>query len=150
MPGVLHDRRRPLVFCVFKLSSRQKCYLHRRAYLRCRSPRALREYRGLYHVLHGRISPLDNIAAEDLKIFANFSRIKRYDQSATKAPLEIILATNPSEGEATALYLNKLLAKPLDVKITRIAVAGIPVGADLEYADDVTLARALKGRQNYE
>jgi recombination protein RecR len=112
------------------------------------------EHHGVYHVLHGRISPLDKMTPEDLKINELFVRIQRLQEtnsaSATGAvAIEIILATNPSsEGETTAFYLQKLL-KPLDVKITRIAT-GIPVGADLEYADEVTLARALKGRQNYD
>lgn len=105
------------------------------------------EFKGVYHILHGRIAPLDNITVVDLKIKELVTRVKKYQESNT--PLEIILATNPSsEGETTALYLQKLL-KPLGVKLTRIAT-GIPVGADLEYADEVTLARALKGRQTYE
>lgn len=105
------------------------------------------EFYGVYHILHGRIAPLDNITPEDLKIRELVARVKRILNEGKN--LEIILATNPSsEGETTALYLNKLL-KPLGIKLTRIAT-GIPVGADLEYADDVTLARAIKGRQNYE
>lgn len=105
------------------------------------------EYHGVYHVLHGRIAPLDEISPEDLKIKELVARIQRLNPK--NAALEIILATNPSsEGETTAFYIQKLL-KPLGVKITRIAT-GIPVGADLEYADEITLARALKGRQNYE
>ncbi len=124
------------------------------------------EYHGVYHILHGRIAPLDNMTPEDLKIKELVIRIKRQlpvvpprrdiNEVASprlglpdNAPLEIILATNPSsEGETTAFYIQKLL-KPLGVKVTRIAT-GIPVGADLEYADEITLARALKGRQNYE
>jgi recombination protein RecR len=105
------------------------------------------EYHGVYHVLHGRIAPLDNMTPDDLKIKELLTRIKRIHGNG--GALEIILATNPSsEGETTAFYIQKLL-KPLGVKLTRIAT-GIPVGADLEYADDLTLARALKGRQNYE
>lgn len=105
------------------------------------------EYHGVYHVLHGRIAPLDNVTPDDLKIKELLMRIKRRQEK--DGSLEIILATNPSsEGETTAFYIQKLL-KPLGVKLTRIAT-GIPVGADLEYADEVTLARALKGRQNYE
>lgn len=103
------------------------------------------EFRGKYHVLHGRISPLDHMSPDDLKINELVARVNRLQAKN----LEIILATNPSsEGETTALYLQRLL-KPLGVSVTRIAT-GIPVGADLEYADEVTLARALKGRQNYE
>lgn len=105
------------------------------------------EYHGVYHILHGRIAPLDNMTPEDLKIKELVIRIKRLQTNGTQ--LEIILATNPSsEGETTAFYIQKLL-KPLGVKVTRIAT-GIPVGADLEYADEITLGRALKGRQNYE
>lgn len=107
------------------------------------------EYHGVYHILHGRIAPLDNITSDDLKIKELIERVKKYMGKADGDGLEIILATNPSsEGETTALYLQKLL-HPLGAKITRIAT-GIPVGADLEYADEVTLARALKGRQRYE
>lgn len=107
-----------------------------------------REYHGLYHVLHGRIAPLDEMHSENLKIKELLERIKRYRKDNNEL-LEIILATNSSsEGETTALYLQKIL-KPMGVKLTRIAT-GIPVGADLEYADEVTLAMAMKGRQNYE
>ncbi|PIQ78351.1 recombination protein RecR [Candidatus Peregrinibacteria bacterium CG11_big_fil_rev_8_21_14_0_20_46_8] len=103
-----------------------------------------KEYTGVYHVLHGRISPLDKIAPEDLKIKELIDRVKKLS-----GEIEIILATNPSnEGEATAIYIQKLLA-PFNLKITRIAT-GIPVGADLEYADEVTLGRAIKGRQKYD
>jgi recombination protein RecR len=98
------------------------------------------EYRGRYHVLHGALSPLDGVGPGDLKIRELLVRLER-------SPVdEIVLATNPDvEGEATALYLMKLL-KPLGVKVTRIA-QGIPMGGDLEYADQVTLARALAGRR---
>lgn len=105
------------------------------------------EYRGAYHVLHGRIAPLENITADDLKIKELILRVKR--QMNSGVPIEIILATNPnSEGEVTAIYLQKCL-KQFGVKLTRIAT-GIPVGAEMEYADEITLARAIKGRQNYE
>ncbi len=98
------------------------------------------EYRGLYHVLGGVLSPLDNMTPEELNIK---SLLKRLDKHVK----EIIIATNPStEGEATALYLTKLI-KPMQIKLTRIA-RGIPVGADLEYADEITLTRALEGRIN--
>jgi recombination protein RecR len=97
-------------------------------------------YRGLYHVLHGAISPMDGIGPEDLKVSELLQRLR--GDSVT----EIILATNPNlEGEATSMYLTRLL-KPVVVKVTRLA-RGLPVGGDLEYADDVTLARALEGRQ---
>lgn len=96
-------------------------------------------YNGLYHILSGRISPLDGIGPDDLKIKELLGRI---DNNVK----EIIIATNPNvEGEATALYLARLL-KPLGVRVTRIA-RGLPVGSDLEYADGVTLSRALEGRQ---
>ncbi len=99
-----------------------------------------REVRGKYHVLHGAISPLDGVGPDDLKISALLARVR------TGEVKEVIVATNPrAEGEATALYLAKVL-KPLGVRVTRIA-HGVPVGADLEYADEVTLARALEGRR---
>ncbi len=97
------------------------------------------EYRGLYHVIHGCISPLDNIGPEQLKIKELLSRL------ADGTVREIIMATNPTvEGEATASYLSRLI-KPMGIKITRLAY-GIPVGSDLEYAGEVTLALALDGR----
>ncbi len=95
----------------------------------------------LYHILGGRLSPLDGIGPDDLHLKALLERINE----ETK---EVIIATNPSvEGEATAMYISKLL-KPLKVKVTRIA-RGIPVGADLEYADVMTLSRALEGRREF-
>ena len=97
-------------------------------------------YQGLYHVLHGAISPIDGIGPEELKIEELLSRLRSEEVQ------EVILATNPNlEGEATAMYLTRLL-RPLGPKITRLA-SGLPVGGDLEYADDVTLSRALEGRQ---
>ena len=97
------------------------------------------EYNGLYHVLHGAISPLSGIGPEQLKIKELLPRIDG-------GVWEVIMATNPTvEGEATAMYLSRLL-KPLGVKVTRLAY-GIPVGGDLEYADEVTLQRAMEGRQ---
>jgi recombination protein RecR len=98
------------------------------------------EFRGRYHVLHGALSPLDGIGPGDLKVRELLIRLEG-------APAdEIVLATNPNvEGEATALYLLKLL-KPLGIRVTRIA-QGVPMGGDLEYADQVTLARALAGRR---
>ncbi len=99
-----------------------------------------REFKGLYHVLHGAISPMMGIGPEDIRIK---ELIMRLGSGEVK---EVILATNPNvEGEATAMYLSKLI-KPLGVKTTRIA-HGIPVGGDLEYADEVTLAKALEGRR---
>ena len=100
-----------------------------------------RAFRGLYHVLHGTISPLRGIGPEQLKIKGLVDRVH---QTATE---EIILATNPTvEGEATAVYLSRLL-KPLGPRITRIAM-GIPVGSDLEFADEVTMSRSLENRRD--
>jgi recombination protein RecR len=97
-------------------------------------------YRGLYHVLHGVLSPMDGIGPDDLKIKELLQRLKAGSVS------EVILATNPNlEGEATAMYLQRLLS-PFGVRLTRLA-RGLPVGGDLEYADEVTLTHALEGRQ---
>ncbi len=99
----------------------------------------LREYNGLYHVLHGLISPLDGVGPESIRIKELLQRLQTADVK------EIIMATNPTiEGEATAMYLSKLL-KPLGYRITRLAF-GIPVGGELEYADNVTLNKALENR----
>ncbi len=98
------------------------------------------EFKGVYHVLHGTISPMNGIGPEDIKIKELLDRIKDNDVK------EIIIATNPRvEGEATSIYLSKLI-KPLNVKVTRIA-HGIPVGGDLEYTDEVTLMKAIEGRR---
>ncbi len=99
-----------------------------------------REYKGLYHVLLGTISPMDGIGPEDIKV------MELLDRTRDGSVKEVILATNPNvEGEATAMYISKLL-KPFGIKVTRIA-HGIPVGGNLEYADEVTLAKALEGRR---
>lgn len=99
-----------------------------------------REYKGLYHVIQGVISPLDGITPEDLRIKELIERLQSEEIQ------EIILALNPSvEGEATSMYLAKII-KPLGIKVSRIAF-GLPAGADLEYADEVTLTRALEGRR---
>jgi len=99
-----------------------------------------REFRGVYHVLMGALSPLHGVGPDDLKIKGLLARV------GDAGVDEIILATNPTvEGEATALYLARLL-KPLGVRVTRIAM-GIPVGSDLEYADEVTMTRAMEGRR---
>ena len=101
------------------------------------------EYRGRYHVLLGAISPIEGIGPEQLKIYELLVRV---DGEGVK---EVILATNPNiEGEATAMYLARLL-KPLGLRVTRIA-SGLPVGGDLEYADEVTLGRALEGRREVD
>ncbi len=102
-----------------------------------------REYHGLYHVLQGVMSPIDGIGAEDIRIKELLQRIAGDDIK------EIILALSPSvEGEATSLYLNKLI-KPFNITISRIAF-GLPVGSDLEYADEITLARAIEGRRQLD
>ena len=99
-----------------------------------------REFRGVYHVLMGALSPLQGIGPDDLKIRSLLARVERGGVQ------EIILATNPNvEGEATAIYLAKLL-KPLGMRVTRIAM-GVPVGSDLEYADEVTMHKAMEGRR---
>jgi len=100
-----------------------------------------REFHGAYHVLHGAISPVAGVGPDDLKI----SELLRRIQGATVPVRELLLATNPNlEGEATAMYIARLI-KPLGIRVTRLA-RGLPVGGDLEYADEVTLGRALAGR----
>jgi recombination protein RecR len=99
-----------------------------------------REFNGVYHVLHGVISPLNHVTQDDLKIRELLKRV------ASGQVREVIMATNPdTEGEATAMYISRLL-RPMEVKVTRLAY-GVPVGSQLEYADEVTLSRALEGRQ---
>ena len=99
-----------------------------------------REFRGVYHVLHGVISPLNHVTQDDIKIRELLLRVGSGDVR------EVIMATNPdTEGEATAMYISRLL-RPMEVKVTRLAY-GVPVGSQLEYADEVTLSRALEGRQ---
>jgi len=101
-----------------------------------------RDFRGRYHVLHGTLSPLQGIGPDELKIHGLIERIRG------GAVQEVILATSPTvEGEATAVYLARIL-KPLGVRVTRIAM-GVPVGSDLEYADEVTMSKALEGRREY-
>ncbi|GAK11948.1 recombination mediator RecR [Geomicrobium sp. JCM 19039] len=100
----------------------------------------MQEYRGLYHVLHGAISPMDGIGPEDIRMP---ELIKRLQDDTVQ---EVIVATNPSiEGEATAMYLSRMI-KPTGIRVTRLA-HGLPVGGDLEYADEVTLSRAVEGRR---
>lgn len=99
-----------------------------------------REFRGVYHVLHGVISPLNHVTQDDIKIKELLLRVGNGNIR------EVIMATNPdTEGEATAMYISRLL-RPMEVKVTRLAY-GVPVGSQLEYADEVTLSRALEGRQ---
>ena len=101
------------------------------------------EYKGLYHVLQGLISPMDGIGAEDIRIKELLNRLTNEEVK------EVILALSPSvEGEATSLYLTKLI-KPFGIKVSRIAF-GLPVGADLEYADEITIAKAIEGRHEIE
>ncbi|MCG3055809.1 recombination mediator RecR, partial [Escherichia coli] len=101
----------------------------------------MKEYTGLYHVLHGAISPMEGIGPEDIKVPELLKRLQNDEIQ------EVILATNPNiEGEATAMYISRLL-KPTGIRITRIA-HGLPVGGDLEYADEVTLSKALEGRRD--
>ena len=102
-----------------------------------------REYEGVYHVLHGAISPMAGVGPDDLKIVELLRRI----QTSQATPVrEILLATNPNlEGEATSMYIARLI-KPLGIRVTRLA-RGLPVGGDLEYADQVTMAKALEGRR---
>lgn len=104
------------------------------------------EYQGLYHVLGGRLSPLDGVGPDELNIDALLRRVGDEADAGDRAVHEIIIATNPSvEGEATALYLQKLV-RPRGIRVTRLA-RGLPVGGDLEYADGVTIAEALSGRR---
>lgn len=99
------------------------------------------EYKGLYHVLHGSISPMNGIGPEDIKIKELLNRLAGEEKIE-----EVIIATNPRvEGEATAMYISKLI-KPFGIKVTRIA-HGVPVGGDIEYADEITLTKALEGRR---
>ncbi len=99
----------------------------------------MRDFKGVYHVLHGALSPLEGIGPEDIKVKELINRLHGDEVK------EIIMATNPNvEGEATAMYIAKLV-KPIGIKVTRIA-HGLPVGGDLEYADEVTLSRAMENR----
>ena len=99
-----------------------------------------REFQGVYHVLHGVISPLNHVSQDDIRVKELLGRVA---QGGIK---EVIMATNPdTEGEATAMYISRLL-RPMEIKVTRLAY-GVPVGSQLEYADEVTLSRALEGRQ---
>ena len=99
-----------------------------------------REFGGVYHVLHGVISPLNHLTQDDIKVKELLHRV------ATTDVREVIMATNPdTEGEATAMYISRLL-RPMEIKVTRLSY-GVPVGSQLEYADEVTLSRALEGRQ---
>ncbi|MFZ5967279.1 MAG: recombination mediator RecR [Bacillota bacterium] len=123
-----HDHRRQDIICVVE-DPRDVLAMER-----------TKEFKGTYHVLHGAISPMEGIGPEDIKIKELLLRLQKQEVQ------EIIMATNPTiEGEATAMYISKLV-KPMGIKVTRIA-HGIPVGGDLEYADEVTLSKALEGRR---
>ena len=154
--GAIIDVKEKVGFCsiCFNISESDPCHIcrddNRRTDIICVVEEAsdlvalekAEGYRGLYHVLGGRISPLDGIGPDDLKIAPLLKRIEN-------GVNELVIATNPNvEGEATALYLAKLV-RPLGIKITRIA-RGLPVGGDLEYADGITLSRALEGRQEIQ
>jgi recombination protein RecR len=125
------DRRDPTVVCVVE-EPRDVVAVERTG-----------DFRGLYHVLQGAISPIDGVGPEQLRVRELLARVE------SEGIAEVILCTNPNlEGEATAMYLARLL-KPLGIKVTRIA-SGLPVGGDLEYADELTLGRALEGRRDIE
>lgn len=150
----LVNAKRNLTYCSVcgHITDRDPCYIcddsHRDQSVICvvQEPKdviameKMKEYRGVYHVLHGAISPMEGVGPEDIRIP---DLLKRLHDETVK---EVILATNPNiEGEATAMYISRLL-KPTGIKVTRIA-HGLPVGGDLEYADEVTLSKALEGRR---
>jgi len=123
------DRRDRTIFCVVE-TPREVAVIER-----------MREYKGLYHVLHGVIAPMAGIGPEDINLESLIVRLTQSDEVK-----EVIVATNPNiEGEATAMYIAKLI-KPAGIKVSRIA-HGVPIGGDLEYTDDVTLAKAIEGRR---
>jgi recombination protein RecR len=150
----LVNAKRNLTYCSVcgHITDRDPCYIcdnsHRDQSIICvvQEPKdviameKMKEYQGVYHVLHGAISPMEGVGPEDIGIP---DLLKRLHDETVK---EVILATNPNiEGEATAMYISRLL-KPTGIKVTRIA-HGLPVGGDLEYADEVTLSKALEGRR---
>ena len=152
--GAITDAKQKIHYCrkCFNLTDQELCVIcsaHQRdATILCvvEAPKDIlamertHEFKGLYHVLHGVISPQDSIGPDDIRIRELIARL------ADDAITEVILATNPDiEGEATAIYISRLL-KPFGIKTTRLA-HGIPVGGDIEYADEVTLAKSLEGRQ---
>jgi recombination protein RecR len=154
LADALHDLKQRIVFCrqCFNITEENPCAIccdeGRDRSLLCVVEEPLDvvaiertgEYRGLYHVLHGAISPVEGIGPDELRINELMARLKQ------EPAREVLLATNPNlEGEATAMYLARLI-QPLGVRVTRLA-RGLPVGGDLEYADAMTLSRALEGRQ---
>jgi len=147
--------RRELAFCqeCGNLTDTEPCYIcsddrrDRSVYCVVESPREvavierMHEYKGLYHVLHGVIAPMAGVGPEDINLESLIVRLSKNDEVQ-----EVIVATNPNiEGEATAMYIAKLI-KPAGIKVSRIA-HGVPIGGDLEYTDDVTLAKAIEGRR---
>ncbi|HDX9591090.1 TPA: recombination protein RecR [Bacillus pseudomycoides] len=150
----LVNAKRNLMYCSIcgHITDRDPCYIcddsHRDQSVVCvvQEPKdviameKMKEYQGVYHVLNGAISPMEGVGPEDINIPRLLKRL--HDETVQ----EVILATNPNiEGEATAMYISRLL-KPTGIKVTRIA-HGLPVGGDLEYADEVTLSKALEGRR---
>lgn len=150
----LVNAKRHLIYCseCLNITDRDPCYIcddssrDRTTICVVQEPRdviameKMKDYRGLYHVLHGAISPVDGIGPEDIKVTELIRRLENEEVQ------EVILATNPTiEGEATAMYLSRLI-KPAGVKTSRIA-HGLPMGGDLEYADEVTLSKAIEGRR---
>ena len=127
-PICADERRRNGVLCVVR-DPRDVAAMER-----------MRDFKGTYHVLHGTISPMEGIGPEDIRIRELLARVGSEDIK------EVILATNPDiEGEATAAYIARLI-KPMGIRVTRIA-HGVPVGSDLEYADEITLSKAMEGRR---
>ena len=148
MPGIGRKSAQRLAFYVLGLSDAEAkgfaqsiLDAHEKIH-RCKICCNLTDTEGVYHVLHGAISPMNGIGPDQLAIKELLARLGCGEEEVD----EIIMATNPTvEGEATAMYISRLL-KPMGIKVTRLAY-GVPVGADLEYADEVTLSRALEGRQ---
>jgi recombination protein RecR len=155
LAGALADLREKTLFCsrCFNIADREPCAIcsssERDQSIICvveepldvQAVERTREYNGLYHVLHGAISPVEGIGPDNLRIA---ELVQRIQQSAVPVT-EVLLATNPNlEGEATAMYVARLVS-PLGIRVTRLA-RGLPMGGDLEYADEVTLGRALQGR----
>lgn len=152
--GAMTEARERIGYCstCFALTDSDPCEIcrdeHRQGQLICvvedvkdvTAMEKIRDFKGKYHVLHGRLSPMEGIGPDELKVKELLQRL------ANQEIEEVILATNPNvEGEATAIYLARLI-KPMGIKVTRIA-HGIPVGGDLEYADEVTLAKAMENRR---
>lgn len=154
LAGAIIEAKEKIGYCniCFNLSDKNPCYIcsssGRDKSVICvvEEPRdvaameRMRDFKGVYHILHGALSPLEGVGPEDIRIKELLARL--YDGDIQ----EIIMATNPNvEGEATAMYIAKLL-KPIGIKVTRIA-HGLPIGGDLEYADEVTLAKAMENRR---